>query len=101
MTDNEVLAGPESKVGLALCIVFYILSGWFVGYEYFIIRAEVESTSLVVFFFLVSWFAGVGLSVRLLTPLSKKHRILLGNILGIVLLISVLGFFSYISLRVL
>ena len=87
MTKEEDLTGPASKSGLAICIVFFLFSGWFVWNEYFIVRAEVAKTTLVVVAFLLSMISGLVLSVALMTPLSNTHRSKLRMALGVVLVI--------------
>lgn len=100
MTDNEILAGPKSKVGLALCLVFYLLSSSFIINEYFILGAEVQSTGLIVHIFLISMIVGVALSFGLLIPHTRNRRTKMDNILRIVLVISVIGLLLYFQLRI-
>jgi hypothetical protein len=100
MTDNEVLAGPKSKVGLALSLVFYLLSSSFVINEYFILGAEVQTTGLMVHIFLISMIVGVALSFGLMIPLTENRRTKFDSILRFALVISVIGLLVYILLRI-
>ncbi|MBY8998121.1 MAG: hypothetical protein KGD60_10335 [Candidatus Thorarchaeota archaeon] len=99
MTDIEVLTGPKSKIGLALCLVFYSLSGSFVINEYFILGAEMQNTGLMVHIFLISVILGITLSFGLLIPLTRKQRSKMDSILRIVLVISVIGLLLYLLMR--
>ncbi|MHA2603121.1 MAG: hypothetical protein AM324_013450 [Candidatus Thorarchaeota archaeon SMTZ1-83] len=100
MMQNEGLAHPTSKLGLAVCLLFSFLSGWFVCNEYFIVGAEVAKTTPIVFAFLISLIVGLVLSIGLMTPLSTTHRSKLRIALGIVLILSINALFLYIALRV-
>jgi len=98
VTDNEV---PSSitKAGLAICIMYFLLSGWFVYNEYFIVGAEVVRTGPTVLVILVSCLVGVVLSIGLMTPLSLKLRMKLRMALGISGVISAVGLLLYLALR--
>lgn len=100
MTQDENLTGPASKSGLSICIVFFLLSGWFVCNEYFIIGAEVAKTTLIVFAFLISSIAGLALTIGLMTPLSTIQRSNIRVALGIVLAFNLIALLLYILLRV-
>ncbi|MFW9888396.1 MAG: hypothetical protein ACFFER_09450 [Candidatus Thorarchaeota archaeon] len=100
VTQNEGLAYPTSKLGLAVSLLFFMLSGWFVCNEYFIVGAEVAKTTLIVFAFLMSLIVGLVLLIGLMTPLSTTHRSKLRMALGIVVILSIMELSLYIALRV-
>ena len=97
--DNSAIEGPLLKSGLVLYIVYFLVTGGWVGSEY-AAGHEQAKTWLAVFIHLGLCVIGAILAFILMGQLPRNRQRNLGFALRIVWIISFLSLGIYIGLRV-